>query len=107
MSSRVVFKFLLCIDDISQPHAQRAPRKSGTMRFVREKLQYSVSIHVKNLTSLSSVRAGALSGSGTGVLLDAAILQNPKSRFSHVVFRSGFPSPGRVLLGFSVFVRTR
>lgn len=60
MSSRVVFKFLLCIDDISQPHAQRAPRKSGTMRFVREKLQYSVSIHVKNLTSLSSVRAGAL-----------------------------------------------
>lgn len=62
MSSRVVFKFLLCIDDISQPHAQRAPRKSGTMRFVREKLQYSVSIHVKNLTSLSSVRAGALSG---------------------------------------------
>ena len=58
---------MLCIDDISQPHAQRAPRKSGTMRFVREKLQYSVSIHVKNLTTLSSGSApvrggGALSG---------------------------------------------
>jgi hypothetical protein len=85
MSSRVVFKFLLCIDDISQPHAQRAPRKSGTMRFVREKLQYSVSIHVKNLTSLSSVRAGALSG---------VLLQNPKSRFSHVVFSFGLPVTG-------------
>ena len=102
MSSRVVFKFLLCIDDISQPHAQRAPRKSGTMRFVREKLQYSVSIHVKNLTSLSSVRAGALSG-----VLAVAAKIIPKAVFRMWFFRSGFPSPGRVLLGFSVFVRTR
>jgi hypothetical protein len=100
MSSRVVFKFLLCIDDISQPHAQRAPRKSGTMRFVREKLQYSVSIHVKNLTSLSSVRAGALSGV-------FGCCKIPKAVFRMWFFRSGFPSPGRVLLGFSVFVRTR
>ena len=83
MSSRVVFKFLLCIDDISQPHAQRAPRKSGTMRFVREKLQYSVSINVKNLTSLSSVRAAPVRCQGC-----CCKIQNPKSRFSHVVFRS-------------------